>query len=53
MNAQSVAQLVPILQTAIGPTILISGVGLLLLAMTNRLNHILDRTRQLSVQFQD
>ncbi len=53
MNAQSVAQLVPILQTAIGPTILISGVGLLLLAMTNRLNHILDRTRQLSVQSQD
>lgn len=53
MNIQSVAQLVPILQTAIGPTILISGVGLLLLAMTNRLNHILDRTRQLSAQSQD
>src|SRR6266853_5155505 len=40
--------LVPILQMAIGPTILISGVGLLLLSMTNRLGRIIDRSRLLA-----
>jgi hypothetical protein len=40
--------LIPILQVAIGPVILISGVGLLLLTMSNRLGRIFDRTRQLS-----
>jgi hypothetical protein len=45
MQALSVAQLIPALQTAIGPTILISGVGLLLLTMTNRLARTIDRTR--------
>ena len=40
--------LIPILQVAIGPVILISGVGLLLLTMTNRFGRIIDRTRQLS-----
>jgi hypothetical protein len=40
--------LIPILQVAVGPVILISGVGLLLLTMTNRFGRILDRTRQLS-----
>ncbi len=40
--------LLPILQVAIGPVILISGVGLLLLTMTNRFGRIIDRTRQLS-----
>ena len=34
--------IVPILQTAIGPVILISGVGLLLLTMTNRLARTID-----------
>ncbi|NTU50713.1 MAG: DUF2721 domain-containing protein, partial [Desulfobulbaceae bacterium] len=33
---------------AITPLVLISGVGLLLLSITNRYNHALDRTRQLS-----
>jgi hypothetical protein len=37
--------LVPTLQTAIGPVILISGVGLLLLTMTNRLGRAIDRAR--------
>jgi hypothetical protein len=37
--------LVPILQIAIGPVILISGVGLLLLTMTNRLGRTIDRSR--------
>ena len=40
--------LVPILQMAIGPVILISGVGLLLLSMTNRLGRAIDRARELS-----
>ena len=39
--------LVPILQMAIGPVILISGVGLLLLSMTNRLGRVIDRSRLL------
>jgi hypothetical protein len=42
-----VTDLIPILQTAIGPVILISGVGLLLLTMTNRLGRAIDRARQL------
>lgn len=40
-------QLIPVLQVAIGPVILISGVGLLLLSMTNRLGRTIDRSRQL------
>jgi len=47
MQSTSVSQLIPILQTAIGPAILISGIGLLLLTMTNRLGHVVDRTRNL------
>ena len=41
-------ELIPILQVAIGPVILISGIGLLLLSMTNRLARVIDRSRQLS-----
>lgn len=44
----SVHDLIPILQVAIGPVILISGVGLLLLGMTNRFARIVDRSRQLA-----
>ncbi len=40
--------LVPILQIAIGPAILISGIGLLLLTMTNRFGRVIDRSRQLA-----
>lgn len=50
MKDPTLAELVPILQIAIGPAILISGVGLLLLTMVNRLNHIVDRIRALSGQ---
>lgn len=39
--------LIPVLQIAIGPMILISGVGMLLLNMTNRLGRTIDRSRQL------
>jgi hypothetical protein len=42
--------LVPILQIAIGPMILVSGVGLLLLSMTNRLGRVIDRSRALSTE---
>lgn len=43
----SIRELIPVLQTAIGPVILISGVGLLLLSMTNRLSRVIDRARNL------
>jgi len=48
MQTNSIAELIPVLQTAIGPVILISGIGLLLLIMTNRLGRTIDRTRELS-----
>ena len=48
MHSISVLQLIPILQTAIGPAILISGIGLLLLTMTNRLGRVVDRARVLN-----
>jgi hypothetical protein len=44
----SVAEILPILQTAVGPVILVSGVGLLLLTMTNRLGRVIDRGRSLA-----
>ena len=47
MSVTSFRELVPILQTAIGPMILISGLGLLLLTMTNRLGRVIDRSRSL------
>ena len=44
------ADIVPVLQTAIGPVILISGVGLLLLTMTNRMARTVDRARALGAR---
>jgi hypothetical protein len=44
------SQLVTVLQTAVGPVVVISGVGLLLLTMTNRLGRIVDRARALAHQ---
>ena len=41
-------ELLPILQLSIGPVILISGVGLLLLSMTNRYARVIDRSRALA-----
>ena len=43
-------ELVPILQIAIGPVILISGIGLLLLSMTNRFGRVTDRSRELLLE---
>jgi hypothetical protein len=50
MPVTSVSQLIPVLQVAIGPVILISGVGLLLLSMTNRLGRAIDRARLLCAE---
>ncbi|UWX57038.1 DUF2721 domain-containing protein [Chlorobaculum sp. MV4-Y] len=47
MTITTIKELVPVLQTAIGPVILISGLGLLLLTMTNRLSRVIDRSREL------
>lgn len=47
MLITTIKELVPVLQTAIGPVILISGLGLLLLTMTNRLGRTIDRSREL------
>jgi hypothetical protein len=45
------SNLIDTLQLAIGPVILISGIGLILLSLTNRFGRIVDRTRQLSVEY--
>jgi hypothetical protein len=44
----TVSELIPVLQTAIGPVVLISGIGLLILSMTNRLGRVIDRGRSLA-----
>ena len=45
--------LISTLQLSIGPVILISGVGLIILSLTNRLGRTIDRTRQLSVEYRN
>ena len=50
MEVNSLSQLVPVLQTAVSPVILISGIGLILLTMTNRLGRIVDRSRVMTVE---
>jgi multidrug efflux pump subunit AcrB len=50
MPPTSLDQIIPELRDAIGPVILISGVGLLLLTMTNRLGRAIDRARQLKAE---
>jgi hypothetical protein len=42
--------LIPIIQVSTTPVILISGMGLLLLTMTNRMGRIIDRTRVYAAQ---
>jgi len=42
--------LLPIIQASVTPVILISGLGLLLLTMTNRMGRIIDRTRAYAKQ---
>ena len=53
MPAIPVRELIPVLQVAIGPVILISGVGLLLLSMTNRFGRAIDRSRQLESELRE
>ncbi len=43
----TLTDLVPVLQLAIGPVIVISGVGLVVLSMTNRYGRVIDRVRAL------
>ena len=47
MTPPSIAQLIRILSASIAPVIVISGVGLLLLSMTNRHSRVIDRAREL------
>jgi len=44
----ALTDLIPTLQLAVGPVILISGIGLILLSMTNRFGRIIDRSRILT-----
>ncbi len=50
MPSTPLTELIPVLQVAIAPVILISGVGLLLLSLTNRFGRAVDRTRQIHGQ---
>ncbi|MFO1476731.1 MAG: DUF2721 domain-containing protein [Verrucomicrobiota bacterium] len=47
MPTTRLSELIPVLQVAVGPVILISGIGLLLLSLTNRFGRAVDRSRQL------
>lgn len=53
MTGLTLSELIPVIQTAIGPVILISGVGLLLLSLTNRYGRINDRARSLIRELPD
>jgi hypothetical protein len=53
MQSTTVAELIPVLQLAIGPVVLISGVGLLLLTMTNRYGRVIDRARLLAAELRE
>jgi len=53
MGPITVSELIPVLQVAIGPVILVSGVGLLLLTMTTRLARVIDRSRLLYRELRD
>ena len=48
IGCMTVSGLIPVLQVAIGPVVLISGAGLLLLSLTNRLGRVVDRGRSLA-----
>ena len=46
--AEAANRILPIIQLAITPVILISGIGALVISMTNRMGRIVDRTRNLA-----
>lgn len=47
------ASLLPVIQAAITPVILISGTGMLMLTLTNRMGRAVDRTRALAGQLRE
>lgn len=49
----TIAELIPVLQVAIGPVVLISGAGLLILSLTNRLGRVIDRGRSLAHELRE
>jgi hypothetical protein len=53
MPSTRLSELIPVLQIAVAPVILISGVGLLLLSLTNRFGRAVDRSRQLVRELRD
>src|SRR6185295_15495397 len=53
MLSTQLNELIPVLQVSVGPVILISGVGLLLLSLTNRFGRAADRSRQLMREMRD
>jgi hypothetical protein len=53
MPTISLQELLPVLQEAVGPVILISGVGLVLLTLTNRFGRAIDRSRELARGMRD
>lgn len=53
MNVEDIRTLSQVLQLSITPVALISGVGLLLLSMTNRLGRVIDRSRDLGREVSD
>lgn len=53
MPSIPVSQLIPVLQVAIGPVILVSGISLLLLTLTNRFGRAIDRSRQLGRELRE
>lgn len=53
MASIPIRELIPVLQVAIGPVILISGVGLLLLTLTNRFGRAVDRSRSLGRELRE
>lgn len=50
MDLLSTPSLLPVIQLAITPVILISGMGALMLTLTNRMGRVVDRTRLLAGQ---
>ena len=50
---ENIQNLIQLMQSAISPIVLISGVGLLLLSLTNRLGRAIDRSRHLVKEIEE
>jgi hypothetical protein len=53
VDAPTANSLLPVIQASTTPVILISGMGLLLLTMTNRMGRLIDRTRIYAAQLRE